>query len=339
MSDFASALPIAAERLEPIEMDLRQAFELHAPNMPPELAEMLSYHLGWSSGDSKQVGKRIRPILVVLACEAAGGKWRSALPAASAIELVHNFSLVHDDIQDESDTRRGRPALWTHWGVAQGINAGDALFALARLASHRLVEHGIPAAITLEAQRVIDLACLELTVGQYLDLDFERREAVSEDSYLRMVRGKTSALLAACTEVGARIAEAQPEIIAAYKDFGSHLGMAFQILDDILGIWGSPERTGKPAGDDLIRRKKTLPITYGLRRSDEFRRRWGQSEPDVSVPELTDSLDAIGARAHAQDLAEGHTAAALAALERADPSPDAAAELLALADQLLQRDL
>lgn len=330
---------LADAMLEALEHDLRQAVAHLPAGRTAALREMLDYHLGWSSGTPAGRGKRIRPQLTLLACQAAGGDWTTALPAASAVELIHNFSLVHDDIQDQSNARRGRPTLWTLWGVPQAINAGDALLVLARLATQRLLARGVSAADALEVQRLLDQACLELTQGQFLDLDFETRPAVPVADYLAMIEGKTAALLAAATACGAHLAGAGAARVQAFADYGRSLGLAFQILDDILGIWGATQDTGKPAGDDLRARKKSLPIVWGIENAPAFADLWqAGAVDDQSVGAMAGALEAEGALPAARAAAADYTARALEALAHAAVEPGAGAALRALTLQLLHRD-
>lgn len=333
------AVELRVEMLAALEDGLRRAVAVL--NGPPHtaMAEMVHYHLGWSEAESQARGKRLRPLLTLLVCDAAGGTWRRALPAAVAVELVHNFSLIHDDIEDRSETRRGRPTLWKRWSLPQALNTGDALLILSQAAGHRLIEEGVTPSTTLTVLRELDAACLRLTIGQHLDLAFEDQDAVSEEAYLTMIGGKTSSLLATATGIGARVGEAAPAIVEAYRDFGHHLGMAFQILDDILGIWGQPAVTGKPASDDLRARKKTLPIIHGIEQSDQFRSLWAQADTaEARVSALRDALEAAGSLEHARELATTHTNQALAQLNRADPRGAAAAELRRITADLLARE-
>ncbi len=325
------------ELLQALDEHLRATLQDLRPDMPPTLYAMLAYHLGWENGGGG--GKRIRPLLTLLACHGAGGDWRQALPAAASVELIHNFSLIHDDIQDHSETRRGRPTVWVRWGAAQAINAGDALFAVARLAAHGLREVGLAPERALQVLHTLDKACLALTAGQYYDLAFESEEDVSVEAYLRMIGGKTASLLQAAVAAGAQVAGAADEVCQAYGDFGHHLGMAFQVLDDILGIWGSPSVTGKPTGDDLRARKKSLPILLGLARSPTFARLWqAQARTQEDLEAMAQTLLTCGALEEAQQLAQEHTEAALAALERAAPRPPADEALATLTTRLLHRE-
>jgi|Deesub1362A_J573_1020465.scaffolds.fasta_scaffold03992_4 geranylgeranyl diphosphate synthase type I len=326
------------DRMRPrLEADLKLTLRALERSEDGDMGAMIAYHLGWQ-GERPSGGKRVRPMLSLLSCAAAGAPWEPALPLASAVELIHNFSLVHDDIQDQSATRHGRPTVWQRWGVAQAINVGDAIFVLARLAAHRLRDQGHEPAVVLAVMHTLDRACLRLTVGQHLDLAFEELDQISEAEYLHMIQGKTAALISAGTAAGAILALAEEGWIQALRHFGLHLGLAFQITDDILGIWGSPERTGKPAGDDLLARKKSYPVLHGLRTSSEFHRLW--VEPELTsghLAKMRDLLEQAGALSAAQELADFHTQQAMRALEAMPPTPYRAA-LRDFAARLLRRD-
>jgi geranylgeranyl diphosphate synthase type I len=301
---------------------------------------MISYQMGWSGKNAgpKAEGKRIRPLLVLLAAEAAGEKWTNLLPAAAGVELIHNFSLIHDDIEDNSDTRRGRPTVWKLWGEAQAINTGDAMFALANISMQKLVETISPP-IAQKACALFHRTCLHLTQGQHLDILFEDLDQVSLDDYLRMVSGKTAALLGFCLEVGALAAGVSNKIREQYKNFGINLGLAFQIQDDILGIWGEQEVIGKSIISDLVERKKTLPVLYGINERKEFYNIWtsGSIHPDQASG-LAQILENEGALAYAQTTADKYTEQALTALEKANPQPKAGKFLHELAISLLGRN-
>ncbi len=325
------------EYLDAIELDLKQAALPFPSAAYAELVEMITYHHGWTGVQSGR-GKRVRPLLTVLACLACGGEWRASLPAASAVELIHNFSLVHDDIEDRSQTRRGRPTLWSRWGVPQALNTGDALFSLAGLSLHRLLKSGLSEATVLAVQADLNRACLALTQGQHLDIAFETRDEIHEASYLGMVEGKTAALLTAATSIGARVAGAAPIRVEHMANFGRHLGMAFQMQDDILGIWGDPDVTGKPSGDDILCRKKTLPTLLGLERSEAFRALWSTANGDTGrLTAMRNELEACGSLEATQTAAAGHTERALTALADADPAEPGGSLLESLSRQMLGR--
>lgn len=301
--------------------------------------QMLAYHLGWwgEGAGPEARGKRVRPLLLLLTNAAAGGHWHHALPAAAAVELLHNFSLIHDDIQDHSDLRRGRPTVWKLWGVPQAINAGDALFALAYLALQELAE--TPARpYALAAGRVFGRACLSLTQGQYLDLYYEGRGDLSTQAYWPMVAGKTAALLSACTELGALVAGAEAERVAAYANYGRYLGLAFQVQDDWLGIWGNAALTGKSTESDLLAGKKSLPVLIALERSAQFAERWAQGALTADeIPGIIQLMEAAGVREETQRQADELTTQALNALRTAQPQGEAGQALIELTSQLLKR--
>ena len=304
---------------------------------------MLRYHMGWADAAFQpcqaKTGKRVRPVLCLLSCQACGCDWEQALPAGAAVELMHNFSLIHDDIEDQDETRRGRPTVWALWGRSQGINTGDALFALAQLALVRLSERGVPATAVVAALDLFNRTCLALTAGQHLDIGFETREVVSTPEYLAMVEGKTAALIACACEMGALVAAAPEARREHLRAFGYHLGMAFQMQDDILGIWGDPARTGKPVGADLIRHKKSLPIIHGLEQSAELYALLAQGQlAAADVRQATRLLEKANSREYTDRVAQEHHAQALSALEQAGLKGQAAQALWELAQTLLRRE-
>ena len=324
--------------LPAIETELRLTLVSFPPAWYGGLAQMIAYHLGWDGDGQAARGKRVRPLLTLLSGAAAGGDWQQALPAAAAVELIHNFSLVHDDIQDRSDTRRGRPTVWKQWGIAQAINTGDALFVAAHQAASRLAMRSVDPHAVLAVRDRLDHACLRLTQGQHLDLAFEQSPDVTQPAYLEMIAGKTAALIEAAAASGALVAGASEPQVVRYAEFGLHLGLAFQILDDLLGIWGEPAITGKPSGDDLIQRKKTLPVLMGLSTSPEFAGLWANADTThLGLAGMREALQAAGVLDATRQAAEGHTRQALGALEAAQPVGPAGSELRALADSLLQR--
>lgn len=327
--------------LPAIETELRQAVSQVNGTGLAELHYILAYHLGWEGDGAGPTasGKRIRPLLVLLSTAAAGGDWRSALPAAAAVELVHNFSLIHDDIQDNSPVRRGRATVWKQWGIAQAINAGDAMFTLAHLAMLRVSET-TSAEVALQATRLLQETCLHLTQGQFLDLDYEARGDLSIEAYWPMVAGKTAALLSVCTESGALVAGASASCQKAYRRFGYSLGLAFQVQDDLLGIWGDAALTGKSAQSDLLSAKKSLPVLYGLSQNGPFSRRWQQGPVGPEeVINLAAQLEAEGARHYVENTASRLTEQALLALEEARPQGEAGLALRELAKKLLGRQV
>ncbi len=303
---------------------------------------MMLYHLGWRDSHLQPAqaaaGKRLRPVFTLLACQAENGDPAAALPAAAAVELVHNFTLIHDDIQDNSDTRRGRPTVWKVWGVPQAINTGDAMFTVARNALLRLRETGVSAETVLEATACFDRTLLALCRGQYLDMSFEETVSVRQETYLEMIAGKTAALLACSGYLGALIATESPKTAERYWQFGHALGMAFQMQDDILGIWGDSAVVGKPIGDDLRQHKKTMPIVFALNQPEttdtrRFREIYSQPQlTDAMVAEAVSLLEKIGAKAYTDAEAERYTRQAqrlLNAIGKNNSAKNAMQEMLA----------
>ncbi len=323
--------------LNAIEAELQLAVNRADELGNSQLHHMLSYHMGWIGNQSGVRGKRIRPLLVLLVCTAAGGDWQKALPGAAAVELIHNFSLIHDDIEDRSPQRRGRPTVWTKWGIPQAINAGDALYALAHLEAIRLGETISPS-LGLKAAELLQSTCLHLTQGQSLDLAYETQADLSLNDYWTMVEGKTAALIAASTQLGALTASSSIEVIGSYRNFGREVGLAFQVQDDHLGIWGNSAMTGKSNVSDLVTRKITLPVLYGLSKAGEFATRWkaGVTGP-ADVAEMTEMLEIEGGKEFTLDKVKELLDSALSSLDEAQPIGVAGKALKNLALSMLNR--
>jgi geranylgeranyl diphosphate synthase type I len=328
----------------PVQAAMRAAFPDYEARVERFYA-MQQYPLGWRderlAPANVDPGKLLRPYLTLLACQVVGGEPERALPLAAGIQLLHDFTLVHDDIQDNSDLRRGRPTVWRLWGLAQGINTGDGLFAVAHLAVHRLSDVGVPDGVVLDMLRRFDQTILRICEGQYLDLSFEGNLTIGEDDYLAMIGRKTATLIAAAAGLGALVGGADPATTAAMFEFGQSLGLAFQVQDDVLGIWGDPELTGKPFAADLYRRKLSLPVIYALRtadRRDDLARIYRQpNESDADVRAALDILDAAGARDYTAAVAERYHGQALAALDQVQGDPATLSQVRALVGQLLDR--
>ncbi len=310
---------------------------------------MMRYHLGWADEQLRPVrfpsGKRLRPILCLLACAEVGGDPFRAIPAAAAIELLHNFSLIHDDIEDGDEARRHRPTVWKVWGIPQAINAGDGMFTLAFAAIQRLRQRDVSNSTTLSALQTFTQTCLELTEGQHLDMSFEQRNEVTVREYMRMIQGKTAALVGACTSIGARIGStsssgANEEQCDAFKRFGEAVGISFQIRDDILGIWGDPQVTGKAAGNDVLRKKKSLPMLYALNHpglGEQFETLLGDDFGPKTLPHALEILEKSGARAEAEQAAQAWHDASIAALQQAIGTQASDSAIWSLAESLLNR--
>lgn len=326
---------------------MRAAFPPTEPAVAPYYA-MMQYHLGWlderlqparSSG-----GKLVRPLLVLLSNRIFGGTDDQALPLAAGIQLLHDFSLIHDDIEDNSATRRGRTTAWTIWGVPHAINAGDGMFALAHRAIHGLHDASVAPQRVLGVLRDFEETVLRICEGQYLDMSAEGSMDVTVEQYLQMIRGKTAMLTAAATGLGAQLATDDEPAIKHMWEFGEALGLAFQMQDDLLDIWGDPAVTGKPFAADLVQRKMSLPVIYGLAHASGADREQFTAlyrRPELSRADL-ETLMAILDRSEARDYIENAARSeydhAIHALDRIAPQNRAAFdELHALGRSLLKR--
>jgi geranylgeranyl diphosphate synthase type I len=344
------AVNAAIGDVERTMQELLARYGARFPALPGALPvyEVLAYHLGWrdermqpASGVS---GKRFRPALCTAIASAVCGDAARAVGIAAAIELLHNFTLIHDDIQDRSRLRRHRPTIWALWGDAQAINAGDALFVLSEIAA-------LEAAQALEPSRGAELVrrfnetALLIVEGQVLDLSFEQRPEVSVNEYLTMIERKTAALIAYSAWAGALVAGAPAEVAARLERFGRALGLGFQIRDDYLGVWGDPAVTGKPRGDDLRQRKKSLPIVLVLERAaasdrawllDLWRRRTELSAEEVAA--VIELLERYAVRTALQEAVERFHGEALAELEALPLTPEGVASLRGLVAGLPVRE-
>ena len=326
--------------LSSIELELqKQVSRLDQPRTKP-FHEMLTYHMGWTGEGAgpEATGKRIRPLMVLLVTAASGGDWNNSIPAAAAVELVHNFSLVHDDIQDNSPKRRGRDTTWTKWGAPMAINVGDALFVMANRAVIDLRENH-SADIVVKAAEILHNTCLDLTRGQYLDMSYEERNDLTADDYWPMIAGKTAALLSACCHLGALLGGADEAKQDAYRSFGQYLGLAFQVQDDILGIWGNETVTGKSVASDLVEGKNSLPVLVGLSANGKFAARWKQGPiTQEEVEDIANLLSTEGGYETAYEASRQMTDLALLNLREADPQGDSGDALFELAEKLLKRE-
>ncbi|GAC1648959.1 MAG: polyprenyl synthetase family protein [Herpetosiphon sp.] len=320
-------------------------------NSDPAIADFyahMEYHLGWRDTEWQAIttegGKRIRPLLAVLACRALGGTVAHALPLAAALQLLHDFSLIHDDIEDHSTLRRGRPTLWSLRGMEVSINVGDGMFALAHQALHGLSDAGVDPVTTLEVLRSFEQTILLICEGQHLDITAEGRFDITTARYLTMIGRKTAALLAASASLGARLATSDSAQVTAMYNAGWSLGMAFQVQDDLLDIWGDPAVTGKPAAADLLQRKLSLPVLYALEHAapvdrDAWQTIYRQASLTASdVERLLAILDRTAARAAVDRIADQYHVEAQQYLHAVTPAdPVSWAELNQLCDRLLRR--
>jgi geranylgeranyl diphosphate synthase type I len=295
-----------------------------APAQTSTTGLMAAYHMGWADRDGRAhdapPGKLVRPSLCLWACAAVGGDPESALPLASAVEWVHDFTLVHDDIQDGDRERRHREAVWSVWGQAQGINAGDAMHAFA---FELLLAPGPLAPGRLRAGHALARAIGEVAEGQCLDLALEGRLRASTTAYLRMARAKTGALLGASLEGGAILGGAPDRVSGRLRQVGELLGLAFQVRDDWLGTWGEPDQTGKSRDRDLGRRKVTYPVVAGYAgmtaaERRRFRALFASREAETAVAELRVLLERRSADRLAEAAAERFAGEAVALVSRCD---------------------
>jgi geranylgeranyl diphosphate synthase type I len=310
--------------------------------------DTLRYAMGWTDPDGNPVtatnGKALRPTLCLFACEVIGGNTKRAMPAAVAIEFIHNFSLIHDDIQDHDKTRRGRPTVWAVWGEPKAIVSGNALRAVADISLERLVEQGVSISEALHVVAILTEAYLQMIEGQYLDLDYEKRHDVSQDAYLDMISRKTGALIRCSLEMGAFLGTKDAATVDAFRRFGRSLGFVFQIRDDILGVWGEEEKTGKPVGADIRRKKNSFPVVHAMSHAKDtdaalLKETYGKEVlDDQDVVRVLQVMERAGTRDQAQALAQRHCSDALAALEGLPLDSQARQEISELAHFLLVRE-
>ncbi|MFI5616341.1 family 2 encapsulin nanocompartment cargo protein polyprenyl transferase [Streptomyces sp. NPDC051567] len=327
---------------ETVNPQLRGAVE----SLPGSMRRVAMYHFGWEDADGTpaagNAGKAIRPALVLAAAQAlhgpagAGDRAGDAVRAAAAVELAHNFTLLHDDVIDKDARRRGRATAWTVFGTSDAIIAGDAMMALAlRL----LAEDPHPASAAASAR--LASCVIELCAGQQADCAFEQRPSVSLDECLTMATAKTGALLGCACALGALYAGAAPDEVDAMDAFGREAGLAFQLIDDLIGIWGDPGHTGKPAGADLLARKKSLPVvaalTSGTEAGAELAALYAGPMTGDDVDRAADAVDRAGGRDWAQAHAADRMGRAVQQLSRAVPDLAAAGGLLALAEFVTRR--
>jgi geranylgeranyl diphosphate synthase type I len=322
---------------------LEPALRAAVAELPAGVSRIVAVHFGWCDEHGNPVsldnGKAIRPTLALLTAEAATGAWDAAMPAAVAVELVHNFSLLHDDVMDRDVLRRHRPTAWALFGVGPAILAGDALLTLA---FDTLAAAGGGRASA--AARILSATIQELIDGQASDLAFESRRDVALAECMDMARAKTGALLGCACALGELAATGDPARVERMRSFGDRLGLAFQLVDDILGIWGDPARTGKAIHSDISARKKSLPVVAALQSDTlagrELAELYFSAEPlaDGDVASAAALVEASGGRAWAEAEAARQLAAALDDLRAVNASGRAAAELESLAMLVTSRD-
>jgi geranylgeranyl diphosphate synthase type I len=285
---------------------------------------MMSYHLGWVDAGFEpreaRMGKCLRPSLCMLIGEGLGAHTNNLAHFAAGLELLHNFSLVHDDIEDRSHVRRNRQTVWSIWGEPQAINAGDGMLSLAHLAWLQSPTAETDPSTFIAALRSAESTILRLCEGQFLDMNAERSLDMSTSAYLKMIGRKTAGLIGEAAWLGARTANVAAPLQEATRAFGIDLGIAFQIRDDILGIWGDEKETGKSASSDIATRKMTLPIIVALESApssirEELRARYAEAPEAGDERRVRDLLDAAGARQTTVAQEDQHWHAAMKSLE------------------------
>ncbi len=309
------------------------------------LYDMMKYHLGWLDDGFTNCraprGKSLRSTMCLLACEAISKDYRKALPAAAAVELLHNFTLIHDDIEDGDEKRRHRDTLWKLWGVPQAINTGDAMDIVANLSLLQL-NGAIKPEVMVDIVRLFNETVIELCEGQYLDMDFQNRDDVGVDEYITMISGKTAALIEASTAIGAMVASDDAAIVGRFKTFGRKIGIAFQIRDDILGIWGNPDNTGKSAKNDIRNKKKTLPVLFAMETSpdrNELKRIYAKkSLTDDDISRVFDILTKAGSLEYSQKEAKRYKDEALGQFDGLKLHKEPMDKLRAIGLFLVERD-
>lgn len=316
------SVPEALLRTRPaIDEGLRRA----VGRLSPEIRPIAEYHLGWRDAAGSRVdgdgGKAVRPAIALVAAEAVGGLAADAVAGAVALELVHDFSLIHDDVMDGDRERRHRPTVWALFGTGAAIVAGDAMLSLA----HELLLADPPPRARRAAGELAR-ATSDMIRGQAEDLSFESRDDVAEDECLAMCSHKTGALLAGAGTIGAVLGGGDDTAVEALRTYGRSLGISFQAVDDVLGIWGDPAVTGKPAASDLTQHKKTLPVVHALTTA-------GREAAGTVV-----GLDRFGAREWTLAVAERHLRTALEALDGAGLRADRADDLRDIALFVTRRD-
>ena len=313
------------------------------------IPDILKYHLGWVDRHATPTlsatsqGKALRPTLCMFACEALGGDISKSALGAAALELIHNFSLIHDDIQDQDTERRHQATVWSIWGIQKALVVGDAMQAVGDLTALKSAYSGVPTHVVLRISEILTESYLEMIEGQCLDLGFEERTDISSEDYLQMIARKTGALLRSSVHIGALIATDDELISNAFAEFGNHIGRAFQVRDDYLGIWGSTSSTGKSSGNDIWRRKKSFPVVYGFEKASGTSREelisiYSQEiSDDEAVDRVITILEDVGAPAYSDRLTEESSNMALSAISGIDLPDWATSEIDGLMEFLVKR--
>lgn len=316
-----------------------------------DIFDIHSYHVGISNSDGTLVGsdqymgKCLRSTLCVFICEALGGNVDNSMQAAVALELIHNFSLIHDDIQDGDGERRHRPTVWSIWGVPKALVSGNALHTVGDMSVFKSNIYDVPEKMQIKLSNLLTEAYMKMIVGQCQDLEFENKTDITTDMYLGMIAGKTGALIQNAILMGALLGGKEYNTLQAFEEFGFLIGQAFQIRDDFLGIWGEESKTGKPIGNDIIRKKKTFPVVYGFENAHGARK--SQLLNIYNMKELYDDdrtkvlqvLEDVGAKEATLDFIDEVSERAMNIVNQLEIPTWASIELKKLVFFLANRDL
>ncbi|MBI5958060.1 MAG: polyprenyl synthetase family protein [Chloroflexi bacterium] len=343
-----SYLALMGHILVDLEAEMKAARQEQI-EISPIFWQIVDYQFGWDLGPDqaalyqKVSGKKARPVLMALVAQAVKGDYQHVLSAGVALEFVHNFTLIHDDVMDHSPERRHRPAIWTQWGNWQAINAGDGLYALAILASTRLIKQGIAPEKVVRVIQSLSQGCLWTAEGQILDMDFERRESVTTAEYVTMISHKSGTLIEAAAQIGALLSTDNEQIIQAYGQFARDLGIAFQVRDDYLGAWGDEAKTGKSATTDIREKKKAFPILAAYEHANTadraaLRALYAQETlSDDDVQTVLMIMERAGAKSRTDQIARQYYDLALQHLESTGIQNEAQKAIRQFAEFLVER--
>ncbi len=340
------ALPRFFERYQPI---ISEALQSELPRPDLGVYDTHRYYMGWCDQNGNLApsgeGKRLRPTLTLLGSDMLNGDVDKALPIATALEYVHNFSLIHDDLEDHDQYRHHRPTVWVVWGEAMAIVSGNVMLKIADRAARDLLNKGVDRGQALQIQELITEAYLRMMEGQFLDLAYESRSRITISDYLAMIDRKTGALIEASLHLGAKVAmrsRSDDGVVEGLRHIGFEMGRLFQIRDDMLGVWGG-EETGKPVGADLRRKKKALPAIHALnvakgrsqKRINELFE--GEEIDDDGVDDLLEIMEDVQTRRYCEQMSETHLDAATQIVDRVELAPWAKRELSELGSYLVNR--
>ncbi len=341
-------MEILKKYLPDIEEELERNIQETSPKYKG-MYDQMRYFFGWQDeksnpvGNRKARGKRFRPTLCLLVCESICGKYKQALPVAAAIELFHNFTLIHDDIEDHDEYRRHKKTVWKIWGIEQAINTGDAMFILAQRAAISNRQSAISSEKRLQVIETLNQTFLKIIEGQYLDIGFERKMDVTVDEYIEMNTMKTAELISGACKAGAILSTDDQEMIKNWGNFGLNFGLAYQIYDDVCSIWEKVENTGKKKAGDIRKKKKTLPILYAsekLEQKDkekiiEIYKKDDLNDADIN--EVIELLDKVDAKKYTMDIIIGYKKKALDILKKIKIDKNNKKEISKLIEELIVR--